>query len=67
MKIPEKVTKIGDFAFGHCKDLKIEIPASVKSIGKETFYACDNLIIYGKKGSYAEKYAKENNFKFVVK
>lgn len=67
VKIPEKVTKIGDFAFGHCKDLKIEIPASVKSIGKETFYACDNLIIYGKKGSYAEKYAKENNFKFVVK
>ena len=63
--IPDTVTKISDFAFANNKNLKIIIiPKSVKSIGKETFYGCSKLVIYCKKGSYAEKYAKEHKIKF---
>lgn len=36
------------------------------SNGKESFYGCDNLIIYGVKNSYAETYAKENNIEFEL-
>jgi hypothetical protein len=66
VKIPKGVTKIGEYAFGQCKNLKIEIPESVKSIDKDTFYSCDNMTIYGKAGSYAEGYAKNNNIEFLV-
>ena len=53
-------------AFDNCDSLKIlVIPASVTQIknfiGSESY---KNLIIYGKAGSYAETYAKENKIKF---
>lgn len=67
IKIPKNVTKIDDYAFASCKNLKIEIPESVKSIGEYAFLNCDKLIIYGRKGSYAEKYAKIHNYKFIAK
>lgn len=68
VKIPKNVTKIGNFAFELCKKLKkIEIPESVKIIGENAFLGCNNITIYGKKGSYAEKYAKEHNIKFIAK
>ena len=64
--IPEGVTSIGDDAFFDCKSLtSITIPESVTTIGDRAFYGCYNLIIYGKIGSVAEKYAKENDIKFV--
>lgn len=65
IKIPGKVTQIGNGAFMYCDDLKkVEIPSSVKSIGTDAFAGCTNLIIYGKKDSYAETYAKQNGLKF---
>ena len=53
-------------AFDNCDSLKIlVIPESVTQIknfiGSESY---KNLIIYGKAGSYAETYAKENKIKF---
>ena len=64
--IPDGVTSIGDDAFFDCKSLtSITIPESVTTIGDRAFYGCYNLIIYGKIGSVAEKYAKENDIKFV--
>ena len=57
---------ITDYAFYGCTGLtSITIPDSVTSIGRWAFSGCDNLTIYGKKGSAAEKYANDNGFIFV--
>lgn len=75
--IPEGVTNIPAGTFYGCSDLtSITIPKSVKNIAYATidaceielegaFDGCDKLTtIKGKKGSYAESYAKENGYKF---
>ncbi len=64
--LQEGVEFIDYAAFDNCDSLKIlVIPESVTQIknfiGSESY---KNLIIYGKAGSYAETYAKENKIKF---
>jgi len=74
LEIPEGVTSIGANAFGYCSGLngKIRIPSSVTSIDESAFYGirsaeeASDIIIYGKKGSYAETFAKEMGYGFVV-
>ena len=67
----KSVTSIGYKAFEGCTNLtSITIPDSVMSIGWGAFGYNDfdnieNFTIYGKTGSVAETYAKENEFKFV--
>lgn len=65
--LPESVTEIGSEAFYGCIKLeRIYIPASVESIGEEAFTDCSSkLIIFGKSGSAAEAFAKDNNITFV--
>ncbi|MGN0474524.1 MAG: leucine-rich repeat protein [Acutalibacteraceae bacterium] len=66
--IPDGVTEIGRFAFSECGSLKaITIPESVTEIGENAFSGCQYLTIYGKSGSTAETYAKENDIPFVAK
>lgn len=80
IKIPEGVTSIGKSAFVSCTGMSsIDIPDSVTEIGNLAigysaaynanndilFLKRDNFIIIGGKGTSAEKYAKENGFKFV--
>ena len=64
--IPEGVTTIQDGAFTLAGNIKkITIPKSVKKIGDSCFYgSTDKLIIYGYKGSYAQKFAKKQGIKF---
>ena len=75
--IPDKVTTIfgaSDWsttvmgAFKECSGLKsILIPESVSTIEKYAFYKASNkFTVYGVKGSYAEEWAKENNYTFDV-
>lgn len=66
ISIPEGVKDIGNGAFIGCENLiEINIPEGVTSIASNAFFNCNaNLVIYGKTGSYAETYAKENNIKF---
>ena len=65
--IPESMTSIGDYAFQGCTGLtSITIPDSVTSISKNAFSGCKELTIKGYTGSYAEEYAKENDFKFIA-
>ena len=65
--IPNSVTSIESGAFCECTSLKsITIPNSVTSIGDRAFDECTNLTLSVYKGSYGEKYAKENNLKYKV-
>ena len=70
--LPESVAAIGEGAFYGCHLKEITIPAGVRSIGKKAFgywrmfweYK-DSIVIFGKKGSAAEQYARDNGFGFV--
>ncbi|MBQ6119399.1 MAG: leucine-rich repeat protein, partial [Clostridia bacterium] len=63
--IEDGVETIGGYAFYGCDSLAgINIPASVTFIGDNAIPA--HTVIYGKPGSYAETWAKENNRAFVV-
>ena len=77
--IPEGVERIEANAFASCENLKeIHIPSSVTFIQNESEEASSafktystesriiNVTIYAPKGSYAEKYAKQENIKFVA-
>lgn len=76
IEIKDGVTKIPTDAFYCCERLKkISIPKSVTDIDDESIgysvdenastVQIDGVEIYGKKGSAAQTYAKENNFKFT--
>ena len=65
--IPDSVTEIGYYAFENCISLKeITIPKSVIQIGDDAFYGCDGLTIHCQSGSYAAKYAKNNDIEYVI-
>ena len=66
--IPDGVTRIEDGAFSGCSELtSITIPSSVTSIANDALVGCDKLTtIKGYTGSYAETYAKENDYNFVA-
>lgn len=63
--IQNGVETISYSAFSGCRKLTaITIPASVNSIESKAFEMCDNIVIIGSKGSYAEKYASRNHLSF---
>ena len=79
IEIPDSVTTIEPWAFSGCETLReIRIPESVASIGSWAIgYKEDQfhpwldpipfgrpVIIYGEKGSEAERYAKDNYWRF---
>ena len=65
--IPNSVKTIGKYAFSDCDSLtSITIPNSVKTIGDYAFDSCKSLIIQCNSGSYAEKYCKDENRKYLV-
>lgn len=44
VKIPDYVTKIGNYAFDSCKSFtEITIPDSVVKIGNGAFFCCDSI------------------------
>ena len=66
IKIPEEVTSIRKGAFYGCTSLKqVEIPEGVTSIGDDAFFNCNSLTIYTN-SDYVERYAKNNNIKYVL-
>lgn len=62
--LPKSVERIEGLAFEECGLKKIYILANTKYISDSAFYGCDNLTIYGIKGSYAEQYANKHNIPF---
>ena len=65
----ENVTSIGAYAFANNTALQwIWLPPSVTSIDNTAFSGCPaSLVIYGKSGSYAQKFAKANGYKFEAR
>lgn len=63
--LPETLEEIGYKAFANCTSLThLWIPKKVAYIHYQAFSGCKNLTIHGVKGSYAEKFAKQNGYKF---
>ncbi len=74
--LPESLKTIGDEAFYGCVILETEIPSGVTDIGENAIgmeastheigsTAIADFIIWGKTGTAAEKYAKENGIEFA--
>lgn len=66
--VQDGVKFINSNAFFECKELHtIVLPESVESIGYDAFGdETGNLSIYAPGGSYAEKWAKDNNINFIA-
>lgn len=63
--LPSSLIYIERLAFGNCKSLtKVVIPDTVQKINKDAFKDSKNVVIFGKKDSYAVCFAKENNIPF---
>ena len=63
--IPDGLREIEDYAFEGCESLRdIVIPDSVVEIGSYAFDRHSGITLRGKKGSEAERYAKDNGFAF---
>ncbi|MBQ6118570.1 MAG: leucine-rich repeat protein, partial [Clostridia bacterium] len=65
VSLVEGLTSIGYYAFRGCASLAgINVPASVTEIEYDAIPS--HTVIYGRPGSYAETWAKENNRAFTV-
>lgn len=67
ISIPEGVVTIYKNAFHGCNSLsKIDLPESCQDINPFSFPKSDALTLYVKDGSYAERFAVENGFTYVL-
>lgn len=65
--IPEKTGSIGERAFAGCVSMReIYLPETLSSIGKDAFADCGGLVIHGKPGTAAQRYASENGLAFIA-
>ncbi len=65
INIPDSVEEIGEFAFSGCKSLKsLVLPESVNTIGEDAFTGCGQLVLTVTSGSYAERYAIDNDIEY---
>lgn len=65
MTLSNGVEQLDDNVFLSCRKLeKIIIPKSVKRIGKDVFFDCPQLTVFGHSGSSAEKYALDYKIPF---
>ena len=65
LNLPVSLTTIESEAFAGGTYESVYIPANVTSISENAFGDRTNLTVYGLSGSYAESYARENNFTFI--
>ena len=66
VEVTENVAAIEARAFADCKSLKeITIPATVLKIDDHAFDGCENVTVYGAKGSEAERIANLYGFAFI--
>ena len=67
VELPESVTAIAAWSFNGCRKLKkITFERKDKINITELFTDCPDLVFYGHKDSYIQKYAEENSIPFEV-
>lgn len=68
VSLPESLTSIEDSAFSTTGLTQITIPNGVTSIGNDAFKPMDEtnpITIRGYRNSYAQEYARQNNYAFI--
>lgn len=66
VEITENVAAIERRAFADCMNLReIRIPATVLKVDDRALEGCENVTVYGVKGTEAERFAKAAGFPFV--
>ena len=66
VEVSENVVSIEARAFADCKALReIHIPATVLKMSDQALEGCENVTVYGVKGSEAERFAQAAGFTFV--
>lgn len=67
LRVPDGCGSIGEGAFANQEKLVYAlIPESVTHIGKGAFANCPRLMLYGRAGSAAERFAEENGLPFTA-
>ena len=66
--LPETVTSINSYAFGDCFELaNVYVPQGVNFIYRTAFTNSAKAVLSVVGGSYAEKFAADNNISYVVR
>ena len=66
IEVTENVVRIEANAFAGCKNLReFIVPATVKEIDDTALNKCKDVIVYGVKGTEAERFAGAAGFRFV--
>jgi hypothetical protein len=67
LEVPDGCYELGNFAFEGCKHLKeVYLPETIQFVGGRVFEGAKEMSIFGKSGSYAEKFAEEYRLRFTV-
>lgn len=65
--LPEGLQHIGQCAFNDCPQLhSVTVPASVTEIGPDAFHCAEDFVLRVYAGSFAERYARENDIPVVI-
>jgi hypothetical protein len=67
LEVPDGCYELGNFAFEGCKHLKeVYLPETIQFVGGRVFEGAKEMSIFGKSGSYAEKFAEQYRLRFTV-
>ncbi|MBO4839338.1 MAG: leucine-rich repeat domain-containing protein [Lachnospiraceae bacterium] len=67
IRLHDGLKTIGYECFKNCRSLRdVYLPDTLDSVGADAFSNCGHLVIHGKTGTLAERYAKDHQIEFVA-